>query len=170
MMEEEIRISSQRLPNPPATSPSGVSFMSWLPKSNVVVPVDFSVQSLEAIQTALELAQSPANVHVVHVVIPLTTITVGEAWAVEDVGSRLSAARDYLAGYLKQHEIGGITSAVREGDPGLQIAEYAQSIKADLVVMPSHGRHGVQRLLLGSVTERVLRHVECPILVLRRND
>jgi nucleotide-binding universal stress UspA family protein len=144
--------------------------MSWLPKKNVVVPVDFSEQSLEAIQTALELVASPANVHIVHVVVPLTTITVGEAWAVEDVESRLNAARDYLATYLKQHSIGEITSVVREGDPGLQIAEYAQSIKADLVVMPSHGRHGVQRLLLGSVAERVLRHVECPILILRRND
>ncbi len=144
--------------------------MSWLPKKNVVVPVDFSEQSLEAIQTALELVESPANVHVVYVVIPLTTITVGEAWAVEDVGSRLSASKDFLANYLKQHAVSGITSEVREGDPGLQIAEYAQSIKADLVVIPSHGRHGVPRLLLGSVAERVLRHVECPVLVLRRND
>lgn len=144
--------------------------MSWLPKKNVVVPVDFSEQSLEAIQTALELVESTANVHIVHVVVPLTTITVGEAWAVEDIASRMSAARDYLAAFLKQHAVIGITSAVREGDPGLQIAEYAKSIGADLVVIPSHGRHGVQRLLLGSVAERVLRHVECPILVLRRND
>lgn len=144
--------------------------MSWLPKKNVVVPVDFSEQSLEAIQTALELVAAPAHVHVVHVVVPLTTITVGEAWAVEDVESRMSASRDYLATYLQQHSVAGVTSQVREGDPGLQIAEYAQSIKADLVVMPSHGRHGVQRLLLGSVAERVLRHVECPILILRRND
>ena len=144
--------------------------MTWLPKKNVVVPVDFSEQSLNAIQTALELVESPANVHVVHVVIPLNAITVGEAWAVEDVGSRLSATKDYLANYLKKFAVMGVTSEVREGDPGLQIAEYAKSINADLVVIPSHGQHGVQRLLLGSVAERVLRHVECPILVLRRND
>lgn len=144
--------------------------MSWLPKKSVVVPVDFSTQSLEAIQTALEIADSPASVHLIHVVVPLTVITTGEAWAVEDVDSRLAAGRDYLANYLKQHGITGVSSVVHEGDPGLQIAEYAQSVKADLVVIPSHGRHGVQRLLLGSVAERVLRHVECPVLVLRRND
>lgn len=144
--------------------------MSWLPRKSVVVPVDFSAQSLEAIQTALEFVESPTHVHVIYVVIPLTTITVGEAFAVEDVGSRLSASRDFLDNYLKQNAVPGITSEVREGDPGLQIAEYVQSVKADLVVMPSHGRHGVQRLLLGSVAERVLRHVECPILILRRND
>lgn len=144
--------------------------MSWLPKQNVVVPIDFSSQSLAAIQTALELAVSPKNVHVLHVVIPLTTLTMGEVWVAEDVASRISAAQEYLAKYLEQHGIAGVTAEIREGDPGLQIAEYVTSLKADLVVIPSHGRHGVQRLLLGSVTERVLRHVDCPILVLRRQD
>ena len=144
--------------------------MSWLPKKNVVVPVDFSTQSLDAIRTALELAESPSSVHLIHVVIPLTAIAVGEGWVAEDVGSRLSATRDYLATYLQQNAIAGVTSVVWEGDPGMQIAEYATTVKADLVVIPSHGRHGVQRLLLGSVAERVLRHVACPVLVLRRND
>jgi nucleotide-binding universal stress UspA family protein len=144
--------------------------MSWLPKQNVIVPVDFSIQSLQAIQTALELAVSPKNVHVIHVVVPLTAITVGELWVAEDVESRLSAAREYLAKFLQQNAISGVTSEIREGDPGLQIAEFAMSMQADLVVIPSHGRHGVQRLLLGSVAERVLRHCECPILMLRRQD
>lgn len=144
--------------------------MSWLLKQNVIVPVDFSEQSLTAIQTALELSVGPQNVHVLHVVVPLSTVTAGEVWVAEDIESRLSAAREYLSKYLKQHGVSGVTEEVREGDPGLQIAEYATSMQADLVVIPSHGRHGVQRLLLGSVTERVLRHVECPILVLRRQD
>lgn len=144
--------------------------MSWLPKQNVVVPVDFSSQSLHAIQTAIELAGKPQNVHVVHVVVPLATVTVGEVWVAEDVASRLSAAQEYMQKFLLENSITGVTTEIREGDPGLQIAEYASSISADLVVIPSHGRHGVQRLLLGSVAERVLRHVECPILILRRQD
>ena len=144
--------------------------MSWLPKKTVVVPVDFSSQSVEAIRTAQEMVESPAGLHLIHVVLPLTAISVGEAWVAEDVESRLSAAREYLAKYLRENAISGVTAVVWEGDPGLQIAEYATSVKADLVVIPSHGRHGVQRLLLGSVAERVLRHVECPILVLRRTD
>ena len=144
--------------------------MSWLPKQNIVVPVDFSEQSVTAIQTALELATSPGNVHVIYVVVPLTTVTVGEVWAAEDVDSRISAAQEFLTKFLREHAITGVTTEIREGDPGLQIAEYVTATQADLVVIPSHGRHGVQRLLLGSVTERVLRHVECPILVLRRKD
>ena len=144
--------------------------MSWLPRRNVIVPIDFSSQSLTAIETALELAASPGNVHVLHVVVPLNVVTVGEIWVAEDVESRMSAAREYLAKYLQKHGITGVTTEVREGDPGLQIAEYATSIQADLVVIPSHGRHGVERLLLGSVAERVLRHVDCQILMLRRKD
>ena len=61
-----------------------------------------------------------------------------------------------------------MTQVVREGDPGLMIADYAADVQADLIVMPSHGYHGVKRLLLGSVAERVLRHANCPVLVLRR--
>lgn len=50
------------------------------------------------------------------------------------------------------------------------IADSADETRTDLIVMPSHGDHGVARVLLGSVTERVLRHAKCPILVLRRRD
>lgn len=144
--------------------------MAWLPKRNVVVPIDFSSQSLTAIQTALELVETPRQLHVIHVVVPLAAITVGEVWVAEDVEARLSAAREHLAKFLQENDLVGITTEVREGDPGLEIAHYAEAQEADLVVIPSHGRHGVQRLLLGSVTERVLRHVHCPILVLRRED
>ena len=55
----------------------------------------------------------------------------------------------------------------RFGDPGHQIAQYAEEAKADLIVLPSHGRSGLQRLLIGSVAERVVRHAPCPVLVVR---
>jgi nucleotide-binding universal stress UspA family protein len=47
------------------------------------------------------------------------------------------------------------------------IADLAKELNANLIVMPSHGRSGVSRLLLGSVAERVLRLANCPVLVLR---
>jgi nucleotide-binding universal stress UspA family protein len=55
-------------------------------------------------------------------------------------------------------------------NPGTEIAEYADEIGADLIVIPSHGYHGVKRLLLGSVAERVIRAAHCSVLVLRRSD
>jgi nucleotide-binding universal stress UspA family protein len=144
--------------------------MSWLPKKSVVVPVDFSEHSLIAIRTALEFVQSASNLHVIHVIIPLDMISVGEMWVAEDVVSRKSAAVEYLDKYLQENGIIGVTSIVREGDPGLEIADYAKSITSDLIVIPSHGRHGFDRMLLGSVSERVLRHADCQILMLRRAD
>jgi nucleotide-binding universal stress UspA family protein len=56
------------------------------------------------------------------------------------------------------------------GDPGSQIVNFATNCNADLIVIPSHGYHGVKRLVLGSVAERVIRHAECSVLVLRRSD
>lgn len=144
--------------------------MSWLPKKSVVVPVDFSEHSLSAIRTALEFVNSPSDVHVIHVIVPLDMISVGEMWVAEDVVSRKNAAVDFLAKYLQEHNVAGVTSVVREGDPGLQIAEFAKSTGADLIVIPSHGRHGFERMLLGSVSERVLRHADCQILMLRRSE
>ena len=56
------------------------------------------------------------------------------------------------------------------GNPGLEIAEFAEEIGAALIVIPSHGYHGVKRWILGSVAERVIRHAKCSVLVLRRSD
>ena len=47
------------------------------------------------------------------------------------------------------------------------IIDAANSVDADLIVMGSHGRHGMQKLLLGSVTQRVLQDAKCPVLVVR---
>ncbi len=61
----------------------------------------------------------------------------------------------------------GINFEVRFGDPGHEIAAFAQEIGAGLIVMPSHGRTGLAHLLIGSVAERVVRLAHCAVLVLR---
>lgn len=142
--------------------------MSWLPRKSVVVPVDFSDAAVPALQTALEFVKSPADVHVIHALVPLPPLSYGEMWGVEDTASRLAAAQENLSRFLKKHNISGVTEVVREGDAGLLIADYARETNADLIVMSSHGYHGVTRLLLGSVAERVLRHADCQVLLLRR--
>ncbi len=146
--------------------------MSWLPKSKVVVPVDFSTASERSIRTALELAKAPVNVHVLHVVPPLDALAYGEIemWSPDDLASRRQAAEEFLDNFLKKAELENVTPVVLVGDPGLCIAEYADKNGADLIVLPSHGYHGLKRMLLGSVAERVLRHTPCEVLVLHRND
>lgn len=144
--------------------------MSWLPKQTVVVPVDFSTASADAIATATQLVAVPLDVHVIYVTLPPVAFNYAEGWTLDDPAARTKAARDHLAKFLETKNATGVTSLIREGDPGTVIADFAAEIHADLIVMPSHGYHGVKRLLLGSVTERVLRQATCPVLVLRRPD
>ena len=145
--------------------------MNWRPKKCVVVPIDFSNSSLSAIQTALELAKEAVAVHVVHVIMPAQDRDLVEEWSPRQAGETWDgAARVYLAQYLRNHAITGVTEAVCLGDPGFAVTDYAREHAADLIVIPSHGYHGIKRLLLGSVAERVIRYAGCPVLVLRRPD
>lgn len=144
--------------------------MSWLPKNSIVVPVDFSGESKQAIETALEMVEKPEQVHAVHVMFPLDIVAPGVVWGGIEEVEREKATRDHAKSFLAKHNMEGVTILTRVGDPGTEIADYAESIDADLVIIPSHGYHGFKRALLGSVTERVIRHVDCPVLVLRRSD
>jgi nucleotide-binding universal stress UspA family protein len=144
--------------------------MTWLPKQTIVVPVDFSGQSEAAIRAALELADDPSHVSLVHVLAPLDTVSPGVVWGEIDDVKREQAIRKYSEKALNDCGLAEMQLEVRVGDPGLEVAAYADEISADLIVIPAHGYHGVKRLLLGSVAERVLRHAHCPVLVLRRTD
>ena len=141
--------------------------MAWLPKSNVVVPVDFSDESLAAVDTALELVESPTRVHVIHVLPHLAPTEPGVIWDTIDDASRQDHAEDALRDRLSVEKYSGIDVVVAIGNPGEEITDFASSINADLIVMPSHGRTGIKRLLIGSVAERVIRLAHCPVLVLR---
>ncbi len=144
--------------------------MAWLPKKRVVVPIDFSGVSVDAISTALELVDEPSAVHVIHVVMPIGNIAIGVDWGTIDDASREQSVRDHFDEFLHEHGYSNVTTVIRNGDPGTKISDYANECDADLIVIPSHGYHGVKRMLLGSVTERVLRVAGVEILVLRRSD
>lgn len=146
--------------------------MSCYPKKCVVVPIDFSASSDEAIRTALEIAEQPSDVHVVHVaLVPNPMPYAGEVFDVVDLKRWLELANTHLTKYLKSHpEFAGVDAQVIEGHARSRIVSFATELHADLIVMPSHGYHGVKRFFLGSVTESVLRHAPCEVLVLRRGD
>ena len=141
--------------------------MTWLPKKSVVVPIDFSEASFEAVRVALELVQSPSEVHVVHVTQPLHVAEPGMLWGTITDDERMKTATKALTERLIKDDMEGVTSKVLLGPPARIIAEYAEQAHADLIVIPSHGRSGVTRFFLGSVTEKVLRMAHCQVLVLR---
>lgn len=144
--------------------------MSWLPKKTVLVPTDFSEPSADAVHTALEMVESGRDVHVLHVLPPIEHTAPGVLLGDLDEPTRVSRATEYLDGFLDRHGINGVTTCVQTGDPGLVVSEYAAAQHVDLIVIPSHGHHGLRRILLGSVAERIIRYADCPTLVLRRRD
>jgi nucleotide-binding universal stress UspA family protein len=103
--------------------------------------------------------------HVVHVLPELLAAEPGVIWASIDDTSRIEHAREAMEKRLVDFQ--GVDLRVGIGDPGQVITHLATELQADLIVIPSHGRTGVKRLLLGSVAERVVRLAHCPVLVLR---
>jgi nucleotide-binding universal stress UspA family protein len=141
--------------------------MSWLPKRNVVVPVDFSDQSIKAVDLALGLVEDTSGVHVVHVLPAISYVEPGVVWTAVDDNERRHHAELALKERLSGPQYQKVQLHVAIGDPGHGITELAAEQKADLIVLPSHGRTGLKRLLIGSVAERVVRLAHCPVLVLR---
>jgi nucleotide-binding universal stress UspA family protein len=141
--------------------------MPWLPKKNVVVPIDFSDESFAALTTARELVADPSSLHLVHVLPYLEVTEPGVIWEAIDDASRRKHAEDALRERLGA-SYPGAKIFIAFGDPGREVAEYAQTSGAELIVLPSHGRTGLSRLLIGSVAERVVRLAHCPVLVLRQ--
>ena len=135
--------------------------------NSVLVPVDFSDESLRAVDVALDFAAEPAGVFVVHVLPELSPAEPGMVWESIDAESRRQHAREALQGKLSADKYQGVHLDVLIGDPGHGIAEHAKRSDAELIVMPSHGRRGISRLLLGSVAERVLRLADCNVFILK---
>ena len=140
--------------------------------SRIVVPTDFSSCGEAAWATALRAAHGfGAEVVLVHVVLDTprfaegaggadlrATLADAQRWAEREVGERVSAAR--TAGVSAR-------SVIRTGAPQQQILEVAAAEGADLIVIGTHGRGGLERALLGSVADHVIRLAPCPVLSVR---
>lgn len=141
--------------------------MSWMVKDKVVVPVDFSDESLAAVDVARTLVKDSGHLYVVHVLSPMTASDPELFWEKETIETRREDCETSLRDRFVQKDQQGVHVTARIGDAGSEIAGYAEEVGADMIVLPSHGRTGLKRLLIGSVAERVCRLAHCPVLVLR---
>ncbi|WP_319421244.1 universal stress protein [Pleurocapsa sp. FMAR1] len=141
--------------------------MSWLKKKSVLIPIDFSEWSYEAIAPAKEYVADESALKLIHVLTPLHPADPAAMWNTLDNEQRKQKVKSFLGSKLDEMGYREIQIDVAIGDPSTQIVDYAKEIEADLIVMPSHGRKGVSRFLLGSVAERVVRLSPCPVLVLK---
>jgi nucleotide-binding universal stress UspA family protein len=141
----------------------------------IVCPVDFSPASERGLRNAIGLARGTGGDVVVVTVVPAQTWL---ATAIE-TGTLVNARaeheqswRDEFHRFLLNIEFGGVpwSSEIASGVPHEEIVKAALKHGADLVVMGSHGRSGLTRVLLGSVTRRVLHELPCSLLTVKQED
>lgn len=144
--------------------------MGWTAKHCIVVPFDFSDHSHKAIDLALEMVDAPEHVHIIHVLPFIVPSEPGVVWGMVDDSVRLKHALEALEDELKDSKYAKIAREVLIGDPGGVITDRSKELHADLIILPSHGRTGLTRILLGSVAERVVRLAECPVLVFKLKE
>ena len=146
-----------------------------MPIKQILVPVDFSDVSMQAVDYAVELSKGfAADVAVVFVVEPLYYAAPPTAYgAATQVAMLLDdqrkLGREQLAKLAARLEKKGVKvrALLQEGSPYERITGTAKRIKADLIVMATHGRTGLSHLLMGSVAEKVVRTAPCPVLTLQ---
>ena len=137
------------------------------PFKKIVVPVDFSDFSLKAIDRAVELADEQTEMLVIHVMLPLNVMEPGVMFGEVTDETRSENVEAHLRKHIADKGYSHMTPHAVVGDPGQEIAKFAEKQSADLIVMPSHGYGFFKQLLLGSVAERVVRLAHCPVLVLK---
>jgi nucleotide-binding universal stress UspA family protein len=132
---------------------------------DIVVPLDGSSLAECAIGPAGWIAtECGARLHLVRV-----HVRHEGSSSAEDAVARAGVARylHEMAGWLREGSTHETLSEVLDGSPALAIADYADRVNADLIVMTTHGRTGVERRRLGSVAAVVAHHVSCPVVLAR---
>lgn len=143
----------------------------------IMVATDGSLLSQKAVLSAIEMAlQFKAELLAVNVIPHYIQAYFEGSFAVSEVDSQkieeqwAHAAQKILDKVVEQAKSKGVdaqTAVVKSDDIAQGVIDKAGSFKADVIVMASHGRKGLKRLLLGSETLAVLTHVKVPVLVLR---
>ena len=144
------------------------------PPRKILAPFDFSEHSRTALAAARDLAADyGASLELLHVVEPIMEPHPyvplhyrSEAFALPELMARVREDLGPIAAEIVGDAVPH-TIEVRDGNPAWQIVEHAEEAGVDLIVIATHGRTGLARFFLGSVTERVVRGAKCPVLTLK---
>jgi nucleotide-binding universal stress UspA family protein len=169
VMKVKLRISGARSSGRTAHVTSAMPAVPRL--QSILVPIDFSDESTRALRFASALAgPAGAKLMLLHVVEPIGTpdfvyypMLMENERVVRTARERLEQLR--VEAGIQSAQLGGLL--VRNGVAFHEITGAAKLLKIDLIVIATHGYTGLKHILLGSTTERVVRHAPCPVLVVR---
>lgn len=148
------------------------SYLGGLPWRRILVPLDFSLTSLRALGIAVPLARhSNARLLLLHVIEPNpyptgmegAVLVMSDAVITQNVKRQLpQVARRFIPKSIRA------TSLIGHGRAADVIVEKAEANDVDLIVLSTHGHTGLDRLLMGSTAEQVVRQAKCPVFVVRK--
>ena len=139
----------------------------------ILVPLDFSEYTDEIMNVAAQLAQKlGSTIHLLHVIPNMDYFTPYESFLSGE--NLLNIQREIEREVRKDMEAVAkkikdipVAKAIHTGVSVLEIVDYVRTEKIDLVVMGTHGRGGLEHILIGSVAEKVVRKSPCPVLTIR---
>lgn len=142
------------------------------PKSVVLVGIDFSATTRDVLRAAETIAaRDGSELHLLHVLPLPPGETLGASRADRELrfATQVDEARQELDRLViaVNHEVKRLAGHIRVGSADLEIAQLATDLGADLIVVGTHGRRGLDRLLLGSTAESLVRHAPCAVLTWR---
>jgi universal stress protein A len=151
-------------------------FSMFIPR-NILVPTDFSNYSICALKHAVQIAdQCHAKIHLLHVIdeglwqcIVDCRLSNAVMWQIAEENLKMSTEKlQQEAERISETNAGvGISYDVKQGIPYNEIMNVQEEKKIDLIVIASHGKTGMQKHLIGSVAEKVLRGAKCDVLLVR---
>lgn len=141
----------------------------------ILLAIDGSAPSQAAIaEVAHRPWPKPSTVRILSVIQPYTPPSIEIVFAeatLEDIRQRLAADADLMTRQARERIAASNMSVetwVREGDPRTTIVDEADEWGADLIIVGSHGRTGLERLVMGSVAQSVVAHAHCSVEVVRQ--
>ena len=141
--------------------------------SKILVPLDFSVHSKQALEFAVDLARRyDARLELVNVFdIGIYTMPDGMPMFAPGQFDEIMADVDRLLAGAKHDALAGGALLVEtkrlDGKPEVEILREAREGKFDLIVLGTHGRTGLKHIVIGSVAERIVRHAPCPVFTVK---
>ena len=155
---------------PSAGGGTATSAMPVFKLKEILVPVDFTECKEKALSYAIPFAQQfGATVTLLHVIepayVPATEVGIVVDFDTdEEVKREMERTCARLAGQVRCH------SLIRKGSAELEIINAAKEMACDLIILATHGRTGMDRLLMGSTAEKVVRRAGCPIFIVRPHE
>jgi len=163
---------------PVFTTHRGDTLGATKPFQNILVPVDIAEHSADVLRQTRQLAEySQGTIYPLHIVpTDETDLILNDVYQAREGGHANPEVAERVASQtlsqLAKEHLSGVryeTLLRVSGDPAKTILEVERTVRADLLIMATHGFHGVFHLLLGSLTEKMMRESNCPVLALRQS-